>query len=138
MQKKRKVESSLSRLLLNRQKQEKLIIKKRQDGESKRKGLESEFKDLESQLKTLAPGRDLPASAENDDSHQKTYRQLERQKEKSHKVLEKLIAKLEKEEEAGKGKLQDLEVNIREKTVELENLEKSLPEGPDRGDGNGT
>jgi len=39
-----------------------------------------------------------------------------------------LIAKLEKEEEAGKGKLQDLEVNIREKTVELDNLEKSLME----------
>ncbi len=121
MQKKRKVESGLSRLLLNRQKQEKLIIKKRRDGETKRKCLESELKDLEGRLKALE-------SAENDDSHQKSYRQLDRQKEKSHKALEKLIAKLEKEEETGKGKLQDLEVNIREKTVEMENLEKSLME----------
>jgi hypothetical protein len=121
MQKKRKVESSLSRLLLNRQKQEKLIIKKRRDGETKRKCLDSEFKDLEGRLKALE-------SAENDDSHQKSYRQLEGQKEKSHKALEKLIAKLEKEEETGKGKLQDLEVNIRVKTVEMENLEKSLME----------
>ena len=80
IQKKRKVESSLSRLLLNRQKQEKLIIKKRQDEDTKRKGLESEFKDLESQLKALE-------NAENDDSHQKTYRQLELQKEKSHQDL---------------------------------------------------
>jgi len=78
MQKKRKVESNLSRLLLNRQKQEKLIIKKRRDGEMKRKGLDSKYKDLVSQLKALA-------SAENDDSHQKIYSHLERQKEKSHK-----------------------------------------------------
>jgi len=128
MQKKRKVESRLSRLLLNRQKQEKLIIKKGQDGERKRKGLESEFKDLESQLKALGPDRDIPASVENDDSHQKKYRQLDRQKKKSHETLEKLIAKLEKEKEAGKGKLQDLEVDIRQKTTEMENLEKNLME----------
>jgi len=121
MQKKGKVESSLSRLLLNRQKHEKLIIKKRQDGEAKLKGLNSEFKDLESQLKALS-------SAVNVDSHQSSYRQLERIKEKSHKTLEKFLLKLEKEEEAGKGKLQDLEVNIREKTVELDNFEESLME----------
>ena len=121
MQKKRKVESSLSRLLLNRQKQEKLIIKKGQAGVRKRKGLESEFKDLESQLEALE-------STYNDDSHQETNRQLERQKEKSYKALEKLIAKLEKEKEAGKGKLQDLEVDIRQKTTEMENLEKNLME----------
>ena len=128
MQKKRKAESSLSRLLLNRQKQEKLIIKKGQAGVRKRKGLESEFKDLESQLKALGPNRDLPASVENYDSHQKKHRQLERQKEESYKALEKLIAKLEKEKEAGKGKLQDLEVDIRQKTTEMENLEKNLME----------
>lgn len=121
MQKKRKVESNLSRLLFNRQKHEKLIIKKRQDGEAKLKGLNSEFKDLESQLKALS-------STGNVDSHQSSYRQLERIKEKSHKALEKFLLKLEKEKEAGKGKLQELEVNIREKTVELENFEESLME----------
>lgn len=61
MQRKRKVESSLSRLFFNRQKQEKLIIKKRRDGETKRKCLDSELKDLEGRLKALE-------SAENDDS----------------------------------------------------------------------
>ena len=128
IQKKRKVESSLSRLLLNRQKQEKLIIKKGQDGERERKGLESEFKDLERQLKALGPDRGLPASVENDDSHQKKYRQLDRQKKNSHKALEKLIAKLDKEKEAGKGKLQDNEVDISQKTTGMENLEKNLME----------
>ena len=119
MKKKRKVESGLSRLLLHRQKQQKLILTKRGDGQRKRKCLESEFKNLEGRLKALE-------SVENDDSHQDTSRQLERQKHKSHKALEKLIAKLEKQEQTGKGKLQELEVTIRATTVEMENVEKSL------------
>jgi len=121
MKKKRKVESGLSRLLLTRQKQQKLIIRKRGDGQRKRECLESEFKNLEGRLKA-------GESAENDDSHQNTSRQLERQKHKSHKALEKLIAKLEKQEQTDKGKQQELEVNIRAKTVEMENVENSLME----------
>jgi hypothetical protein len=117
MQKKSKVESTLSRLLLKRQKHEKLVIKKRQEGEAKRKSLEAECQDRESQLKGLAS-----------DSNQKSYRQLEREREKCHRRLEKLLAKLAKEEEAGKEKGKELEANIRNKSEELENFEKSLME----------
>ncbi|MBA7688415.1 hypothetical protein ES703_96895 [subsurface metagenome] len=121
MQKKHKVESSLSRLLLNLQKHEKLAIKKRQAEEAKRKVVEAEFNDLENQLKAVA-------AKENYDFNQNSYKQLERKNEKSHKALEKLITKLEREEEAGKKKQIELEVNIHQKTIEMENLEKSLME----------
>ena len=47
---------------------------------------------------------------------------------KCHRRLEKLLAKLAKEEEAGKEKEEELEVNIRNKSQELENFEKSLME----------
>jgi len=117
MQKKSKVESTLSRLLLKRQKHEKLVIKKRQEGQAKRRSLEADCKDLESQLKGLAS-----------DSNQKSYRQLEREKGKCDRRLEKLLAKLAKEEEGGKEKEKELEVNIRHKSEELENFEKSLME----------
>lgn len=113
--------STYSRLLLNRQKQEKLLIKKREDGDAKRKSLESEFKDLESQLEAFE-------ILKNDNSHQKSYKQLECKKEKSYKALKKFITKLEKQEESGKEKVKELEVNIREKTDALEELELSLME----------
>ena len=121
MQKKSKVESTLGRLLLNRQKHEKQVTKKRQEGEAKRKSLEAECKDLGSQLEGLE-------SSESNDSNRKAYKQLERTKEKCHRRLEKLLAKLTKEEEAGKEKRKELEANIRNKSEEMENFEKSLME----------
>ena len=51
---------------------------------------------------------------------------MERKKERSYKALEKLLVKLEKEKEAVKEKRQELEINIRNKIEELENLEKSF------------
>ncbi len=81
----------------------------------------AECKDLENQLKAFA-------ATENDDSYQTSYKQLERKIEKCHKRLEKLLAKLSKEEETGKEKQIELEANIHQKTSEMENLEKSLME----------
>ena len=121
MQEKHKVESTLSRLLFNRKKNEELITKKREEGERKKKSLEQECKDLESQLEALS-GR------ENADSQQSSYKQLQQKKKKCHKRLEKLLAKLVKEEEAVKVKGREVEVNIHNKSKELEKLEKSLSE----------
>ena len=68
------------------------------------------------------------ASSESNDSNQKPYKQLERERKKCHRRLEKLLARLAKEEEAGKEKGEELEVNIRNKSEELENFEESLME----------
>ena len=76
---------------------------------------------MENQLKAVA-------AKESYDFNQNSYKQLEQKKEKSHKALEKLITKLEREEEAGKKKQIELEVNIHQKTIEMEILEKSVME----------
>ena len=121
VQEKRSLEASISRLLLKQQKHDKKIKKKRREGEGKRESVEQECKDLESRLERCS-GR------QTDDAHQKAYKELKTKSKRCRKMLETILVKLSKEEDAGRQKGQELNAEISRKTLELDQVENRMME----------
>lgn len=121
MSKKKKVEAALSRSLLHRKKQEQTTQKQRQKEETQRLQRQNVLKDLKDRLRALVDSGD-------NISDPSAYKKLKGEIEKSHKSLDRAVARYAKDEQIRKEKRQKLDEDILQKSEELQTLQNSLSE----------
>ena len=115
---KRKEESKLARLLLNREKQRKAEQSKREARQQSREGLQRECRELQEQL--------VVTEAPTDENAKRRNREILRKRHRCERALERLEVKEAKEQEANEKKRQKLEEEIGQTKRALEEVEEKL------------